>query len=105
MVNTTMIEIAYATPERQEIVECEIVQGTSVREAVKQSNIDEYFPEIDLENCDLGVFGKIVEPTYELVDGDRIEIYRPLIADPKEIRRQRAAQGLHTKKGGGKVED
>ena len=105
MTATTMIEIAYATPERQKIIECEIVQGCSIRDAVKQSDIKDYFPEIDLENCDLGVFGKAVPANYELVDGDRIEIYRPLIADPKEVRRQRAAQGLKTKKGGGKVED
>lgn len=104
MTDTTMIEIAYATPDRQKIIECEIKQGASVREAVKLSNITEYFPEIDPENCDLGIFGKAVAPTYELVDGDRIEIYRPLIADPKEVRRQRAAQGLQTKKGGGKAE-
>ncbi|MDH5352988.1 MAG: RnfH family protein [Gammaproteobacteria bacterium] len=105
MTDTMMIEIAYATPDRQKIVECEVEQDTSVREAVKLSNIADYFPEIDLENCELGVFGKAVSPTYELVEGDRIEIYRPLIADPKEVRRQRAAQGLKTKKGGGKAED
>jgi len=105
MTNTTLIEIAYATPEKQKIIECEITQGTSARDAVKKSNIGDYFPEIDLESCDLGVFGKAVAPNYELVDGDRIEIYRPLIADPKEVRRQRAAQGLKTGKGGGKLEE
>ena len=104
MTNTTMIEIAYATPEKQKIIECEITTGTSVRDAIKISKIDDYFPEIDLDNCDLGVFGKAVAANYELVDGDRIEIYRPLIADPKEVRRQRAAQGLKTGKGGGKLE-
>jgi len=105
MAETTLIEIAYATPERQKIVEHEISKGCSVRDAVKQSGIGQYFPEIDLDNCDLGVFGKAVPPSYELLDGDRIEIYRPLIADPKEVRRQRAEQGLKTKKGGGKVEE
>lgn len=105
MPKETMIEVAYATPEKQKIVECVIAQGTSPRDAVKQSNIIEFFPEIDPENCDLGVFGKVVAPDYELAEGDRIEIYRPLIADPKEIRRQRAAQGLKTGKGGGKLED
>lgn len=104
MSKTTMIEVAYATPERQKIIECQIEKGTSTREAVRQSNIDEHFPEIDIENCDLGVFGKAVAADYELVDGDRIEIYRPLIADPKEVRRQRAEQGLKTKKGGGKAD-
>lgn len=105
MTETTLIEIAYATPERQKIVECEIVRGCSVRDAVKMSAIKQFFPEVDLDNCDLGVFGKAVPASYELLDGDRIEIYRPLIADPKEVRRQRAAQGLKTKKGGGKVEE
>jgi len=97
----TMIEIAYATPHKQKIIECEIEQGTSLRDAVKSSDILQHFPEIDVESCDLGVFGKAVAPTYELVDGDRIEIYRALVADPKEIRRQRAEMGLKTKKGGG----
>ena len=105
MAETTLIEIAYATPERQKIVEYEITTGCSVRDAVKQSTISQFFPEIDLDNCDLGVFGKPVPANYELLDGDRIEIYRPLIADPKEVRRQRAEQGLKTKKGGGKVEE
>lgn len=99
----TMIEVAYATPEKQKILECRVAKGTSPRDAVKQSNIIQFFPEIDLENCDLGVFGKAVAPNYELQQGDRIEIYRPLIADPKEIRRQRAAKGLKTGKGGGKL--
>lgn len=105
MSNTTLIEVAYATPEKQKIIECQIERGTSTRDAIRQSNIDQYFPEIDLDNCDLGVFGKVVTPDYELVDGDRIEIYRPLIADPKEVRRQRAEQGLKMKKGGGKAGD
>ena len=65
------------------------------------SGIHRHFLEIDLDHCDLGVFGKLISEDYELQDGDRIEIYRPLIADPKEIRRQRAARGLKTGKGGG----
>ena len=97
----TMIEVAYATPQQQLILECEVESGTNVRDAVRQSGIAQHFPQIDLENCELGVFGKAVPADYELSDGDRIEIYRPLIADPKEIRRQRAARGLKMKKGGG----
>lgn len=99
----TSIEVAYATPEKQIILELEIEAGSSVRDAVKQSGIDRHFPEIDLQNCELGIFSKTVAPDYELIDGDRIEIYRPLIADPKEVRRQRAAMGLKTKKGGGAI--
>lgn len=95
-----MIEVAYATPEFQKIIELEVEKGTSVIDAAEQSEIMQYFPDIDFEHTDLGVFGKIVPPDYKLIDGDRIEIYRALIADPKEIRRQRAANGLKTKKGG-----
>lgn len=98
-----MIEVAYATPQKQIILECEVDSGTTPRQVVKISGIDQHFPEIDLENCDLGVFGKSVTAEYELNDGDRIEIYRPLLADPKEVRRQRAAKGLKTKKGGGAI--
>ncbi len=99
--NKTLIEVAYATPAKQLILECRLEAGTSARDAVAISGIKQHFPEIDPETCDLGVFGKAIPEDYELQDGDRIEIYRSLIADPKEIRRQRAAQGLKTKKGGG----
>ena len=95
------IEVAYATSDKQKIVECRVESGTSPRAAVIASGIGDHFPGLDLEACDLGVFGKVVAEEYELQDGDRIEIYRPLIADPKEIRRQRAARGLKTGKGGG----
>ncbi len=103
MKTKTMIEVAFATLQKQIILECEIETGDTVRDAIKQSGIDQHFPEIDLGNCELGVFGKLVGADYELSDGDRIEIYRPLIADPKEVRRQRAAKGLQTKKGGGAI--
>lgn len=96
-----LIEVAYATPGKQLIVECRIEPGTRPRDAVRASGIDRHFPDLDLEDCDLGVFGKVIAEDYELEEGDRIEIYRPLIADPKEIRRQRAARGLKTGKGGG----
>jgi len=101
MENKVSIEIAYATPRKQIIVDCAIDAGTAPRDAIRQSEIRQHFPEIDIEDCDFGVFGKIVVEDYELVEGDRIEIYRPLIADPKEIRRLRAARGLAMKKGGG----
>lgn len=103
MADKTLIEVAYATPAKQLIVECSVAQGTPAREVVRQSGIEEHFPEIDAGSCELGVFGKAIAADYELQDGDRIEIYRPLIADPKEVRRQRAAQGLKMKKGGGAV--
>lgn len=99
------IEIAYATPEQQLILEQQVEVGSSPREAVVQSDIDRYFPEIDKQSCDIGIFGKAVRPDQGLENGDRIEIYRPLIADPKEVRKRRAAEGLRMKKGGGKEAD
>lgn len=103
MADTIAIEVAYATLQKQKIISLEVVAGDSIRDAVKLSGMVEHFPEIDIETSDLGVFGKSVNDNYQLEQGDRIEIYRPLIADPKEVRRQRAAQGLKMKKGGGAV--
>lgn len=97
------IEVAYATPRKQVIVEREVEPDIAPRAAVRESGIVEQFPEIDVDRCDLGVFGKAIADDYRLNPGDRIEIYRPLIGDPKEIRRQRAARGLRTKKGGGAI--
>ena len=97
------VEIAYAIPQKQTIIECEVDAGSSARTVVLGSAIDNHFPGIDLAGCDLGVFGKAVADDYELMEGDRIEIYRPLIADPKEVRRERAARGLKMKKGGGAI--
>ena len=98
-----LVEVAYAAPQKQVILECEVTSGTGARDVVRQSGIEQHFTEVDLDNCDIGVFGKAVADDYQPIDGDRIEIYRPLIADPKEVRRQRAARGLRTKKGGGAI--
>ena len=103
MSNKILVEVAYATPQKQVILECEVEPGSTAREVVLGSGIDQHFAEIDLASCDLGVFSKAVADDYELSDEDRIEIYRPLIADPKEVRRQRAAKGLKMKKGGGAI--
>ncbi len=104
MTDKILIEVAYATQQKQIILDSEIDPGTSAHDAVRQSGIDRHFPEIDPDSCDLGVFGKAIAADYELQNGDRIEIYRPLIADPKEVRRQRAARGRNMKKGGGAVD-
>ena len=103
MSNQLSIEVAYATPERQLIVELIIESGTTPKQAIIDSSIGQQFPEIDVESCSFGVFGKVIKNDYQLEPGDRIEIYRPLIADPKEVRRQRAAKGLKMKKGGGEA--
>lgn len=95
------VEVAYARRERQLIVKLTVAQGTTAQQAVELSRIAEQFPEIDLANLQLGVFGKAVKPDTVLREHDRVEIYRPLTADPKEVRRRRAEAGKVTKKGGG----
>lgn len=86
------IEVAYATPERQQIIPLRVRKGTSVADCIAQSQIARYFPEIDLNEQKVGIWSKAVKLDHEPRDGDRIEIYRPLIADPKAIRRKRAEQ-------------
>lgn len=86
------VEVAYATPERQEILSMKVPEGTRVLEAVAQSGICERFPEIELGVNALGIFGKVVKEPAEQVlrAGDRIEIYRALKIDPKQARLNRA---------------
>ncbi len=98
------VEVAYAVPERQMILKVEGVPGLTVREAIGRSGILEQFPEIDLAVSKVGVFGKATTLEAEVVVGDRVEIYRPLIADPKEARKRRAAEGKPMRKGGAKEE-
>jgi len=87
------VEVCYALPDIQKIVEVQVVEGSSPLQAAKQSQICQYFPELDLDASDMGVFGKSVDAnSYALREGDRVEIYRPLIADPKEVRKARAAK-------------
>jgi uncharacterized protein len=98
---TINVEVAYALPEKQLILPVNVDVGTTVGGAIVQSGIMVEFPDLDLENSDVGIFGKATKMETVLQDGDRVEIYRPLIADPKEVRRKRAAEGKVTKKGGG----
>ena len=91
------VEVAYALPNRQQLTELKVSRGTTAFEAVQQSGIVEQFPEIDLESVKMGIFGqalgtKGLKPPKEhvLEMKDRVEIYRPLIIDPKEVRKRRA---------------
>lgn len=98
------VEVAYARADEQVILALEVDEGTTLEQAVQQSGILERFPEIDFAQAKMGVFGKLNKRDYVLRPGDRVEIYRPLIADPKEIRKQRAAEGKRMKRGGGDIE-
>lgn len=97
------VEVAYAEPDKQLILPVNIDLGTTVGGAIVQSGMMMQFPDLDIENSKVGIFGKITKMTTVLQEGDRVEIYRPLIADPKEVRRKRAAEGKATKKGGSSV--
>jgi len=93
------VEVAYALENEQLILELQVDLGTTLEQAVEQSGILQTYPEIDLGKNKLGIFGKLGKKTAEIKAGDRVEIYRPLIADPKEVRRKREAQGKRMKKG------
>lgn len=86
------VEVAFARPDKQEIIRLQVEQGTSAVEAVKRSGIAAVFPEIDPDKDDMGIFGKVIKnpSDHELRDGDRVEIYRPLKIDPKQARLNRA---------------
>jgi putative ubiquitin-RnfH superfamily antitoxin RatB of RatAB toxin-antitoxin module len=101
MTEMLTIEVVYALPEKQEIIKVKLPGGATARQAIEASGLIEKHPEIDLAKNKLGVFAKLTKPDAALRDNDRVEIYRPLIADPKEVRKQRAAEGKVMKKGAG----
>jgi putative ubiquitin-RnfH superfamily antitoxin RatB of RatAB toxin-antitoxin module len=97
------VEVCYALPDRQEVVALELAQGACVLHALQASGLLAKYADINLDLNKVGVFSKIVKLDTLLRDHDRVEIYRPLLADPKDVRRQRAAAGKATKKGGGQL--
>ncbi len=100
------VEVAFALPDKQKIIRLLVEPGTTAYVAVCKSKMTDYFPDLDIENAKLGLFGqalgtKGLKPAKEYVlnEGDRVEIYRPLISDPKEVRRRRAEQKAAEKAG------
>ena len=93
------IEVVYAAVDRQVLRTISVPEGLTVRDALLKSGIGDEFPELDLAECTVGIFGKVIaDPEVRLIQaGDRIEIYRPLLADPKEVRRLRAAKAAEAK--------
>jgi putative ubiquitin-RnfH superfamily antitoxin RatB of RatAB toxin-antitoxin module len=98
-IETIAVEVVYALPDRQKIIPLLVEPGTTAYQAVLKSGIAQFFPELDLESAPLGIFGQTLgtkglapAKQYALQAGDRVEIYRPLKADPKEARRRRAAK-------------
>ena len=95
------VEVAYALPDEQLIVPIKVQEGATAEQAILASGILKKFPDIDLATNKIGIFGKLTRLDTVLRQLDRVEIYRPLIADPKEVRKQRAADGKIMRKGGG----
>lgn len=98
------IEVAYALSQKQEVVHLQLPPGSTVQQAIEASGLKQRHPEVDLAKNKVGVFGKLTKLDTPLRDRDRVEIYRPLIADPKEVRKKRAEEGKVMKKGGGDQE-
>jgi hypothetical protein len=97
------VEVIYALAEAQPLLRVQLAEGATVNDAIRASGVLEAFPDIDLAKNKVGIFSKLVKLDERVRDKDRVEIYRPLIADPKEVRRKRAEEGKVTRKGGGDV--
>ena len=93
------IEVAYALRHKQTLLNIEVDDNTSVEDAIQQSNILKKYPEINLKKNKVGIFGRITALDVKLREKDRVEIYRPLIADPKEVRKLRATEGKIMRSG------
>lgn len=98
MANVISIEVVYVAVDRQALLNISVPTGTTVRQALLISDVASKFPEVDVAQCPVGIFGKAVDGARVLGEGDRIEIYRPLLADPMEIRRLRAAKAAKARK-------
>ena len=88
-----IVEVAYALPDKQSLISIEIKNGSTLKEAIEVSGILETFEQIDLTKDRVGIFAKFATLDTILRDKDRVEIYRPLVADPKKARKDRAAEG------------
>ncbi|HQZ02175.1 MAG TPA: RnfH family protein [Thauera sp.] len=106
MTGSICVEVVYALPQRQELVEVKLAKGATLRQAVEASGLLQKYPDIELDGRNkLGVFAKLTKADAVLRDRDRVEIYRPLIADPKAVRKKRADEGKVMKKGGGTADE
>ncbi|MDX8379834.1 MAG: RnfH family protein [Gallionella sp.] len=97
------IEVVYALADEQTLLKKVVPMGSTVADGIQESGLLEKFPNLDLSAHKLGIFGKLTKADTPLHDKDRIEIYRPLLADPKEVRRRRAEEGKVMRKGGGDI--
>jgi uncharacterized protein len=103
--NTFRIEVVYPLPHEQLIMAAQVPEGANIRDGIQASGVLARYPELNIETLEAGIFGKLAKLDTPLRERDRIEIYRPLIADPKAVRKQRAAEGKVMKKGGGDADN
>ena len=99
------VEVVYALPTEQSLVKVKVDAAATVQAVIEASGLLHKHPEINLGKNKVGIFGKLVKLDTVVRDRDRIEIYRALLADPKEVRRKRAEEGKVMKKGGGSAEE
>jgi len=88
-----IVEVVYALPDKQSLVSLEVEEGTTIKEAIEASGVLDTYDQIDLTRDKVGIFSKFAKLDTVLREKDRVEIYRPLIADPKKVRKERAARG------------
>ncbi len=95
------VELAYAEADRQVLLALDVPRGSTVREVAVASGLQAQFPQLDLSESPLGIFGKLIADPQRRVleEGDRVEIYRALLADPKEVRKQRAERARLREQG------
>ncbi|WP_394173936.1 RnfH family protein [Thalassotalea litorea] len=102
-----LVEVVYALPHKQTLLSLHVEENSTLEQAIVASGVLQLYPEIELKKNKVGVWNKAAKLTDRLEDGDRIEIYRPLIADPKEVRKRRAEkakqEGRADKVTGGRV--
>ena len=88
-----IVEVAYALADKQSLISLEVEEGTTIKEAIEASGVLDTYDQIDLARDKVGIFSKFATLDTVLREKDRVEIYRPLIADPKKVRKERAAEG------------
>ncbi len=103
MTDSLSIEVTYALPQRQDSVQLKLSTHSTVQQAIEASGLLQRYPEIDLARNKVGIYGKLIKLDTVLHERDRVEIYRPLIADPKESRKKRVEEGKSLKKEAGEA--
>lgn len=99
MTEELSVEVVLATPERQALLHILVPAGATIAEAIQLSGIAGLFPELNIDELAVGVWGTVAERSTALKPGDRLELYRPLLEDPRDLRRNYAMQGGHMGKG------